>query len=186
MLNSKEAKFVADQRHLTWNGGLFAEEIPAHLVCAGDDLSRWRPILAVPLDRVHICTMHAFNRICEKLLHMHFQFLWTMRDKHLQKVAIEDVEKILSSIGMHGGHVHIFEDKDLSGKANSVPRKLSVSGAHAHKLFQPSCLPNGSQRVYQDLVCAERNFMDNGMTRHGRLEVWRSLERLIPYFTDSN
>jgi len=94
-----------------------------------------------------------------------------MREKRLQKVAIEDVQRILSSIGMHGGDVQIFEDKDLSGKANSVLRKPSINGAYARKLFQPSNLPNGSHKVYQDLVYAKRNFIDNGQARHGRLEV---------------
>jgi len=184
VLTAKEAETVADKRHPTWTGGLFTDSIPANPVQLGEEQSHWRPILPVPLDRVHICTMHALNRICEKLLHMHFQFVWTMRDKHMQKAAIEDIQKILSHIGMHGGDVHIFEDKDLSGKANSVPRKPSVSGAHARKLFQPNVAPNGSHRVYQDIVCAERNFLDQGRARHGRLEVWRALERLLPYFTE--
>jgi len=110
--------------------------------------------------------------------------VWTIRDKGIQKIAIQDIERIISSIGMHGGDVQIFEDKDLSGKAKYVPKKPSLSGAHARKLFQPSPLSNGSQRVYQDVVCAERNFIDNGTARHGRIQVWKSLESLLPYFTE--
>ena len=84
---------------------------------------------------------------------------------------------------MHGRDVEIFEDKDLSGKSNSIPRKPSLSSSHAHKLFKPSNLPGGSSKVYRDVVLAEQNYLDNGAARQGGLQVWIALEKLIPYFT---
>ena len=42
------------------------------------------------MDRVHICTLHAMNRMVEKILHLHFMFLWTIRDKHVQALHAED------------------------------------------------------------------------------------------------
>jgi len=114
---------------------------------------------------------------------MHFQFVWTISNVHLQRAAIEDLQKLLSAIGMHGGDVEIFEDKDLSGKSNSVPRKPSLSGSHAQKLFKPSTIQGGSNTVYKEVVLAKRNYLENGVARHGRLQVWIALEKLIPYFT---
>jgi hypothetical protein len=35
----------------------------------------WKPILDILLAHVHMCTLHALCRICEKILHLHFQFL---------------------------------------------------------------------------------------------------------------
>jgi len=114
---------------------------------------------------------------------MHFQFVWTIGNVEVQRVAIDDLQKVLSNIGMHGGDVQIFEDKDLSGKSNSVPKKPSLSGSHAHKLFKPSTAHGGSTKVYQDVILVERNYLDNGAARQGRLQVWIALEKLIPYFT---
>jgi len=104
------------KRTPTWSGGVFASNISSKPVSLGSFPDRWKPIIPIPLERVHICTLHALNRICEKLLHLHFQNVWTVRDKSIQKLAIEDIERILSSTGMHGGQVKIFKDQDLSGK----------------------------------------------------------------------
>jgi len=44
-------------------------------------------------------------------------------------------------------------------------------------------LIRGSSKVFEGIVAAEGNFMDNGKARQGRLKVWLALEDLIPYFT---
>ncbi|GAQ93477.1 hypothetical protein KFL_015640020 [Klebsormidium nitens] len=36
----------------------------------------WDPILPIPLTRVHMCTMHAENRIIEKLVHLPVSHVW--------------------------------------------------------------------------------------------------------------
>ena len=56
---------------------------------------------------------------------LHFQFIWTLRDKELQKKAIFDMQKFLSSTGAQGGNVIIFKDGKASGKSNDVPCKPS-------------------------------------------------------------
>jgi len=84
---------------------------------------------------------------------------------------------------MHGGDVQIFEDKDLLGKCNFVSKKPSLSGSYAYKLFRPSSVCGGSNKVYKDIVLVEWNYLDNGTTHQGQLQVWMVLEKLIPYFT---
>jgi hypothetical protein len=154
-----------------WGGGLFCSKIPAKPVIGAASHGRWKPVLPIPMDRVHMCTFHAFNRIVEKLVLLHFQFIWTLRDKQLQKQATSDMQKVLSSTGAHGGNVLIFKDDKLSSKSNNVPSKPSFNGAHAAKLFQPSTLLGGSNKLYIDVVSAERNFIDCGVSKRAKLEV---------------
>lgn len=137
------ARQAAQRRTPTWEGGLFASGVASKQVSLTSS-DRWRPVLPIPLERVHICTLHTFNRICEKVLHLHFQYVWTIRDKKTQEAAIFDIESILSATGMHGGAMRIFKDKELSGTSNNMPNKPSLSGANAAKLFKKSPLPTGS------------------------------------------
>lgn len=37
--------------------------------------------------------------------------------------------------------------------------------------------------MYADVVCAERNFIDSGVSKFTKLAVWQGLEKLQPYFT---
>jgi hypothetical protein len=45
------------------------------------------------MTRVHVCTFHACNRILEKLVHLQFHFIWTVRNWKLQKRAIDEMQK---------------------------------------------------------------------------------------------
>jgi hypothetical protein len=75
-----QATTAAKNRKITWEGGLFSLEVVAKPLTGSETNGRWKPILPIPLDRVHICTMHAMNMIIEKLVHMHFMHVWTIRD----------------------------------------------------------------------------------------------------------
>ena len=70
------------------------------------------------------------------------------------------MQRVLSSTGAHGGNVQIFKDDQLSGAANSVPNKPSFNGVHAAKLFKPSILPRGFEKLYTNLVASEKNFIN--------------------------
>lgn len=105
-----------------------------------------------------------------------------MRDKEQQKLAINDLQKILSATGAHGGNVLIFKDQDLSGKSNSIPNKPSLSGANCAKIFNPSTLHGGSDKVWKDIVNASRNFTDSGAAKRNQLEMWAALDDLRQYF----
>jgi len=184
-LITTEAQALAaiKRRPSGWSGGLQASNIPSKPVSDVASLSRWKPIFPIPLECVHICTLHALNRICEKILHLHFQYIWTIRDSKVKAEAIADMERLLSSTGMHGGMVKNFKDAQLSGKQNNVPNKPSLSGAHTAKLFRKSSCEGTSDRLWRDIVLAERNCGGDGNTRRERMEVWSSLERLLPFFT---
>jgi hypothetical protein len=167
----------------SWEGGLFSSHIPSKPVIGAAAESRWKPIFAIPMTRVHMCTLHAFNRIIEKIVHLHFQFIWTIRDKVMQKQAIEDMQKVVSSTGAHGGNVIIFKDDQLSGKKNNVPNKPSFNGKHASNFFKKSSLPGGSDPLYKDVVAAEKNYIGDGESRRAKLVVWKGLETLLPYLS---
>jgi len=103
-----------------WGRGLFCLKIPTKPIIGAASHGRWKPVLPILMDRVHMCTLHAFNRIVEKLVLLHFQFISTLRDKQLQKQATSDMPKVLSSTTAHGGNVLIFKDDKLSCKSNNI------------------------------------------------------------------
>ena len=151
-------------------------------------MGRWRPIFNIPLDHVHICVMHALNRIIEKMVHMHFMHVWTIKDKALQRIAINDMQTVLSLTRAHGRNVIIFKDQDLSGKSNDVPCKPSFSGVHALKLFRdnPTDTNPIRHKLYVSVVNVEHNFLRKGEAKQDKLCLWELLEALLPYFSGSN
>ena len=95
-----QAVVTAKKRTPGWAGGLFAKDIGADPLSGVASATRWKPIFPIPLQCVHFCTLHALNRICEKMLHMHFQYVWAIREKTVQSAAILDTEKVLSNTGI--------------------------------------------------------------------------------------
>jgi hypothetical protein len=178
-----EARQLLSKRSCSWDGGLFSKSVHSKPVLGARGLGRWKPILPIPIDRVHICTLHALNRIVEKILHLHFMFIWTIRDKKVQIQAIEDMQRVLSATRAHGGNVLIFKDADLSGKSNDVPNKPSLSGAHCSKIFLKNTLPRGSEKIWMDIVHATKNFMNGGTDKRNQLMMWEALDELRVYFT---
>jgi len=78
----------------SWKEGLFSKSISTKPLFGVATLSRWRPIFPIPLDWVHICTLHGFNRIVEKIGHLHFIHIWTIQDEALKKAATKEMERI--------------------------------------------------------------------------------------------
>jgi hypothetical protein len=62
-------------------------------------------------------------------------FIWNMTNRRDQECCIENMERALSTAGVHGGNASLFKDKDFSGASNSVPIKPSLNGASALKMF---------------------------------------------------
>lgn len=168
----EQAAAIFSKQATTLDRGLFSTCHAPKPVTGMAGKGRWKPILLIPMDGVHMCTLHAFNRIVEKIVHLHFQFIWTLCNKNIQKIAIEDMQPVLSSMRAHGGNVIIFKDKQLSGKQNNIPSKLSFNGAHGGKLFEPSRLPRRANRLYTDVVTAEKNFIRSGVAKRAKLDVW--------------
>jgi hypothetical protein len=129
------ATAIVRESATSWDGGLFATSVHAKPITGSRALGRWKSVLPISMDRVHICTLHALNRMVEKILHLHFIFIWTIRDKRLQAEAVDDMQKVLSAMGAHGGNVVIFKDAKLSGKSNNIPNKPSLSGANMNNFF---------------------------------------------------
>jgi hypothetical protein len=187
----KQAEELLRKRGHSWEGGLFCAHIPDAPVLDGPHLDHWKPILPISLDRVHICTLHVLNRIVEKIVHLHFQFVWTIKTKSLQELAIKSMEKAISVCGAHGGNVKIFKDAELSGKSNSVPNKPSFSDANVKKLFGPSpfCEPSSGypnapiRPLWMDVVDAEHNRLGDRASRQARIALWTATAELQKYMT---
>ena len=169
----------ARRRKHTWHGGLFAGNVLCKPL-AIDRESWWKPILPIPLKRLHVCTLHALTRMMEKILHLHFMFIWNMKNEECQQHAIENMEKTLSAAGLHGSNVRIMKDPTCSGASNSVPIKLSVTGVTAARMFQPSTW-SGQDRVWKDVLHTESNTLDQGRQYLDRVEMWKALETVFPY-----
>ena len=177
-----EAQQAASSRGKgSWQGGLFASRIQG-APCDINTHPRWKPILPIPLSRVHICTLHALVRIVEKVLHLHFMFVWNMQDGDRKSVAIDAMEKTMSAIGVEGSNCVLKQDPKFSGKTGNVVQKPSIGGVLASKLFGPSSW-SGNDRVWKDVLASESNHLENGQARVKRRRVWEALEALQPYFT---
>ena len=64
--------FTKKKRTTMWDGGLFSDKISLEPFDAFDRIGQWKPILPIPMERTHMCTLHYFNRIVEKIVHLHF------------------------------------------------------------------------------------------------------------------
>ena len=67
-----------------WNGGLFARSVSMGPAEVGNR-DRWKPILPILLERVHICILHALTMIIEKLVHLHIMFIWNISNRQERK-----------------------------------------------------------------------------------------------------
>ena len=93
------------------------------------------PILDILLTRVHICTMHVLCKIVEKLLYLYISFAWTIQPNSNRATSIRALERALSNIGLHNGHVQIELDEKRSKNGRSIPQKVSVSGVKARRFL---------------------------------------------------
>ena len=65
----------------------------------------WIPIIAFSLDNVHFCTLHAFMQIFDRLLKLHIDYAFTMKQIQQSREALSKVEELLNSLGCHRGNV---------------------------------------------------------------------------------
>lgn len=178
---SQASAAIRGRAKANWAGGLFASSVAAQ-PCDMMASARWRPILPIPLSRVHICTLHAQVRLTEKIVHMHIMYVWNIQDQKLRATAIEQMEKSLSAIGAHGGNVEIRKDPKLSGNTGNVPQKPSLSGVVASRLFKPSVW-SGNDKAWKDVCQAENNNTRGGADRIAKAAMWQAFEEVLPYLT---
>lgn len=141
----------------------------------------WKPVLPIPLQNVHICTLHAEVRIIEKLVYCHILYAWNTKPKSSSKEAISRLEDVLSKAGLHKGHVKIQKDLKLSGKTGNVPCKPSIGGAKARRfLSNHSGKPSKIHySVWKDIIAATQDFEHKGSTRLLKVEVWKKLDDMV-------
>jgi hypothetical protein len=93
--------------------GVFSNHICGALEQDGPNLKIWRTVvLSIPLHRMHTCTSH---------VHLHFQFVWIIKDKILQAKATKAIEKVsrvcmCCTVGMS----KILKQAEMSGMATKV------------------------------------------------------------------
>ena len=55
----------------------------------------FQAVFPIPLDNVHICTLHALCRIREKFVFLYIDFAWKIKDVTERKEALGAREKVL-------------------------------------------------------------------------------------------
>lgn len=147
-----------------------------------------KPILDIPLSRVHICTLHALCRIVEKLVHLYIQFAWKEKNNLKQRENLSKIEKILSDIGLHGGNVKIIADPKKSTETHKVPCKPSIGGVKARRFLsfngelgkinskQGSTIKYGQWRILHNAI---KDHADGGRARTRKAEVWNALDEVF-------
>ena len=82
-------------------------------------------VLGLPMDRVHLCGLHAEMRLVEKVLHNHLQFVWTYkgRDIDQKKNRMRKMRAFLNiELGLNS--YKLEEDPKAKGKV----RKAALAG----------------------------------------------------------
>jgi len=91
------------------------------------------------------------------------------------------MEKSLFVVSTHGGNVEITQDPQCSRKSNSVPKKPSINGVVASRLFQVSSWSR-KDKAWMHIYQLEYNYLNDGGSLITKLEMWEAFEKLQPYF----
>lgn len=147
----------------------------------------FKPVLDIPLSRVHICTLHALCRIIEKLVYLYICFAWTLKPQMESLKAIKAIEGVLSDIGLHGGHVKIEEDSKRSQGGRKIPKKPSIGGVKA-KRFLTFCLKDSQDtnkkkmfNRWKDLHNAVKDNANGGSIQNRKADVWILLDKMFAF-----
>ncbi len=155
----------------------------------------FRPVFNIPLVNVHICTLHALCRIIEKVVYLYIGFAWKIKNKKERSAALSSLERVLSDMRLHGGHVKIDTDTKLSTKEKDIPNKVSINGVKARRFlsmptarYQPRVTKLGKQyrsthnsniewQLWKKLHTAVKDH--EAPSRNAKAQVWRSLDILF-------
>ena len=123
------------QKDRSWKGGILSchQNLPPNHDQLDPNLDA---VLPIPLIRVHMCTLHAFVRIVDKMVYLSILFAWNKKPQTESKKSIEAIEHVLSKAGLHGGHVKIEKDIKMSGTRGNLPAKPSMSGVKARRFLE--------------------------------------------------
>jgi len=84
VLTQQQAKVAMFNQKYSWYDGLFNTSKSVETLSGEATTECWKPIFDIPLNQVHICFLHALNRMIEKIVPMHFMHVWTIKDEALQ------------------------------------------------------------------------------------------------------
>lgn len=90
----------------------------------------------------------------KKVVHMNFMHVWTIGDVTFQKIAINEIQRVVLSTDARGGYIVILKNIDISRKSNNGPNKPSFNDTHANKSFKRNLTDTSviPQMLYVDLV----------------------------------
>lgn len=89
------------------------------------------PILSIPLTRVHICTLHRFVRIADKLMCLSILFAWNKGSQENFQSSIEAIEKVISNVGLQEDNKKNCKYTKLLRVRGNVPSKASMGRVKA-------------------------------------------------------
>jgi hypothetical protein len=132
--------------------------------CGDTAIVQRRPIFDILLDHVHICVLHIWNMIIEKVVHMHFMHVWTIGDVALQKNFIDEMLRVVSLTGAHGRNVVLFKDQDLYRKANNIPNRPLLVVRMQRNYSEINLIDTSlvTRMLYVDVVNAKKNSLYKG------------------------
>lgn len=142
-----KGKATGTKQRRIWSGGIMSCRAKGHFGVAPTRDAQaadgtytndpeWDPVLDIPLERTHICTMHCENRMVEKLAHLHICKIWNMPDTAERADRLAAVEEFLGGeLGMRlrGAPFKIEKCDKLSGKYGSTPMKPSFNDVRARR-----------------------------------------------------
>ena len=135
------------------------------------------PIFPIPLTRVHICTFHPFVRTVDKLVYLSILFAWNKRPQEIAQSSIEAIEKVLSSVGLHGDKTKICKDTKFLGAQGNVLSKASMGGVkERHFIANVKQSGKCQWEIYKDLIDAKDDRTDNGRSALRKKNGWHFLD----------
>ena len=141
----------------------------------------WKPVLNIPLSRVHVCSLHARLRILDKLLKLHVNYAWNMEPVERREECVHALEVILSCVGLHGGAVSLKKDTKTSGLTQDNPSKICMGGAKTrHLLSNHSESKSHTEFGIWKKICAVTTYKGNDAALGlKRARVWESLDHMV-------
>ena len=122
-------------------------------------------------------------------MYLYIQFAWKLQPKPQSLEAISKIEKILSEMGLHGGHVKIVADTKRSTTSSEVPVKPSIGGVKARHFFafhgehgkinKRQNFSTINYNLWKKLHNAVKDHGDKGAARNRKAEVWISLDEVF-------
>jgi hypothetical protein len=136
-------------------------------------------VLPIPLIRVHMCNLHAIERIVDKMVYLSILFAWNKIPQEESKNSIEEIQHVLSKVGLHGRNVKIEKDIKRSGTRGNLPGKPSMSGVKEHHFLEKKC-GHGCLGFYEDLIDVEDDRIGGGCESSiKKKHAWRSFSSLF-------